>query len=61
MRSGYAAEGVPLRETSEYARSGDRVAPRESDPSLMLGVVILVAANTIVIAALIGAVIWAIA
>ena len=49
-----------------FARRASTPAPatgsrRASDPSLMLGVVILVAANTIVIAALIGAVIWAIA
>ena len=38
-----------------------RCTERGSDPSLMLGVVILVAANTLVVAALIVGLVWMLA
>jgi hypothetical protein len=46
-----ASEAIPS------SRCGDR----ESDPSLMLGVVILVAANTLVVATLIVGLVWLLA
>ena len=49
------------RETPVCAQCGAAVAGRESDPSLMLGVVLLLVANTLVIAALVAAVVWIVA
>jgi hypothetical protein len=53
----YAAGGMQASEAIPSSRCGDR----ESDPSLMLGVVILVAANTLVVAALIVGLVWMLA
>ena len=54
---------LPLRrrESTVCAHCGAAVAGRESDPSLMLGVVLLLVANTLVIAALVAAVVWIVA
>jgi hypothetical protein len=49
------------RELAVCAQCGAAVAGRESDPSLMLGVVLLLVANTLVIAALVAAVVWIVA
>lgn len=43
------------------AHCGAAVEEGESDPSLMLGVVLLLVANTLVIAALVAAVVWIVA
>jgi hypothetical protein len=49
------------RESAVCARCGAAVAGGESDPSLMVGVVLLLVANTLVIAALVAAVVWIVA
>lgn len=48
-------------ESTVCARCGAAVAGTESDPSLMLGVVLLLVANTLVIGALVAAVVWIVA
>ena len=39
----------------------NRGGPAESDPSVMLGLVLVLAANTVVVAALVAAVVWILA
>ena len=53
----YAAGGPRLRETISCARCGHD-GQRESDPSMMLGLVMLVAANTVVVLAVAAAIVW---
>jgi hypothetical protein len=45
-------EGVPC------ARCGTPVARRESDPSMMIALVFLATANTLVVAAVVAAIVW---
>ena len=49
------------RESTVCAHCGATVAGGESDASVMLGVVLLLVANTLVIAALVAAVVWIVA
>ncbi len=56
-----AAVATGRRESTVCGRCGAVVAGRESDPSLMLGLVLLLVANTLVIAALVAAVVWIVA
>ena len=53
----YAAGGPRLRETTASTRAG-HVGQRESDPSMMLGLVMLVALNTFVVLAIAAAIAW---
>jgi hypothetical protein len=53
----YAVGGTPLRETTACPQCG-QVGPHESDPSMMLGLVILVAVNTLVVLAVAAAIAW---
>ena len=53
----YAVGGPRLRETTACARCAD-VGQWESDPSMMLGLVMLVAANTFVVLAVAAAIAW---
>ena len=52
------AEAPRSRGSAVCARCGADVAGAQSDPSLMLGVVLLLVANTLVIAAVVVAVVW---
>jgi hypothetical protein len=55
----WAVAGAPRRNASAVcALCGADVAGRQSDPSLMLGMVLLLVANTLVIAAVVVAVVW---
>ena len=49
------------RPSAVCAHCGAAVEEGESDPALMLGVVLLLVANTLVIAALVAAVVWIVA
>lgn len=53
----YAVGGPRLRETSACEHCG-HVAQWESDPSMMLGLVMLVAANAFVVLAVAAAIVW---
>ena len=53
----YVVGGPRLRETTACARCAD-VGRSESDPSMMLGLVMLVAANTFVVLAVAAAIAW---
>jgi hypothetical protein len=53
----YAVGEPRLRETTACARCGHVERP-ESDPSMMLGLVMLVAANTFVLLAVAAAIAW---
>ena len=52
---------MPLRDAATCPRCGTPAGRRESDPSLMLGLVMLVVANALVVAALAAAVVWIVA
>lgn len=53
---------VPRRRDSTVCpQCGATGTGRHSDPSLMLGVVLLLVANTLVIASLVAAVVWIVA
>lgn len=52
------AVGVPRREETVSCAHCGRVVERESDPSMMLGLVVLVVANTFVVLALAAAIAW---
>jgi hypothetical protein len=46
------------RDATVCPECGQAIDRRESDSSLMLGVVLLLAANTVIVAALVLAVVW---